>query len=299
METGTIAKKPRLGRLRWDDWLIRFVLLLFGFATAYPFVYVFSMAFSSTSAVLKQEVFLWPVGFSIESFKVLAKDGSFFTAYYNTIWYTAVGTVINLLFTVLAAYPLSKKRLPGRGWLTFFIMFTAFFSGGLIPTFVLVYALGIYNTRLPMVLLYAAMPMYIVLCRTFFQGIPQDLEEAAIIDGSGEVGIMLQIYLPLSKAIIAVLLVFFAIFHWNNFWTALIYVSRKELQPLQLVLRRILIEQSPELLKNIPGSTLERTSMSIQLKYSAIVASILPILCVYPLVQKYFVMGIMVGSLKG
>jgi len=286
-------------RLYISDVIIYMILIVTGIVALYPFLYVFSMSISSIDAVIKQKVSFYPVGFSLESFQYILKNNTFFTSYYNTIWYTVVGTTLNLLFTVLAAYPLSKKRFFGRNVFMFIVVFTMFFSGGMVPSYILINALGLINTRAVMVLTAACIPMYIIICRTFFQNIPDSIEEAAIIDGAGEFRIMTQIYIPLSKPVLAVLLLFFAVYHWNNFYTALIFLSKSDLMPLQIYLRRILIEASADILKGLPGSALERSSMAIQLKYSSIVVAILPIICVYPFLQKYFVQGIMIGSLKG
>ncbi|NSW89113.1 MAG: carbohydrate ABC transporter permease [Firmicutes bacterium] len=280
--------------------VIIYILLSFAaFITLYPFIYVFSMSISSVEEVMKQNILLLPKGFSLESFKIVFRNKMFWQSYYNTIWYTVVGTTINVIMTVIAAYPLSKKRFIHRNFFMIMISFTMFFGGGLIPLYILVSTLGMYNTRWAIVIPGAVSAWYIIITRTFFQSIPDSLEESAIIDGAGDLKILTSIYLPLSKAILAVLILFHAVGHWNSFFSAMIFISDASKHPLQIYLRRILIEVSAEVQRDLPGSSYERAAYGIQLKYSSIIITILPIICVYPFLQKYFVKGVMIGSIKG
>ncbi len=280
--------------------IIIYVLLAFaGFITLYPFLYVFSMSISGVQEVIRQEVVLLPKGFSIKSYEMIYRNKQFWTSYYNTLWYTAVGTSINVFMTIIAAYPLSKKRLLHRNFFMFMITFTMFFGGGLIPGYLLVNALGLYNTRWAIVIPGAVAAWYIIITRTFFQTIPDSLEESAIIDGASEFRVMMSIYVPLSKPILAVLTLFYAVGHWNSFFAAMIYLSDVRKQPLQIYLRRILIEATAEIQRAIQGNIQERSAIGVQLKYSSIIVSIIPIICVYPYLQKYFVKGVLIGSIKG
>jgi putative aldouronate transport system permease protein len=281
------------------DVIIHILLIFSAFITLYPFIYVLSMSISSPDEVMKQNIILFPKGFSIESYKIVFKNKMFWQSYYNTIWYTVVGTTINVVMTIIAAYPLSKKRFIHRNFFMLMISFTMFFGGGLIPLYILVSILGMYNTRWAIVIPGAVSAWYVIITRTFFQSIPESLEESAIIDGASDYKILTQIYLPLSKAILAVLVLFHAVGHWNSFFSAMIFLSDGSKQPLQIYLRRILIEVSAEIQRNLPGSSYERAAYGIQLKYSSIIVTILPIICVYPFLQKYFVKGVMIGSIKG
>lgn len=275
------------------------VLILAIIVTAYPLIYTLSMSISSPLAAASNEVFLWPVGLSFESYKMVFENPEIIQAYYNTLWYTGVGTVINVLMTVLSAYPLSRKRFFLRGPLMFLVTFTMFFSGGLIPQFILVNQLGLYNTRWAIVLPVAISTWNLILCRTFFQGIPDSLEEAATIDGASQYTILFRIFLPLSMPIIAVLILFYAVGHWNSYFSATLYLTDSSLQPMQIYLRKVLIQANTELLRDNMASGMERSLATLQLKYSVIIVATLPILVVYPFLQKYFVKGVMIGSLKG
>ena len=274
-------------------------LLIVAFITLYPFIYVVSMSVSGPDAVLKNQVWLWPVGFSFGSFKLIFASKSIFTSYYNTLWYTAVGTAISLFVTLCAAYALSRKEFFARGAVMFLIMVTMLFSGGLIPLFILVSRLGLYNTRWAIVLPAAVATYNLIVARTYFStSIPDSLPESAKIDGCSDVGILWRIVLPVSKPIVSVLILFYAIGRWNSWFPETIYLLKAELQPLQVYLRKILIVNSQ--LDIITGmeDSLERLAYVQQIKYSMIVVAILPIICLYPFLQKYFVQGVMLGSIK-
>lgn len=267
--------------------------------TLYPFVYVFSMSISEPIHVIAQEVWLYPMGFSLGAYKLVFENPEIWRSYYNTVWYAAVGTALNVVMTLLGGYPLSRPKFFLRNYIMFFISFTMFFSGGLIPLFILIRKLGLYNTRMALVLPTAVSAWYIIIARTFFRStIHESLHESAIIDGAGEFRILMQIVIPLSKPIIAVLALFYAVTHWNSYFAALIFLPSKELQPLQLYLVRVLIQASEELLGNM-DTGLSRTSYAMQLKYATIIVAVLPIVCVYPFLQRYFVKGVMIGALKG
>jgi putative aldouronate transport system permease protein len=279
--------------------VIVFLCVLAMIVTLYPFVYVLSMSISEPIYVISQSVWLWPKGFSLGSYKLVFENPEIFRSYYNTIWYAVVGTIVNVVMTVLAAYPLSRPHFVLRKPLTFFIAFTMFFSGGLIPLFILVRQLGLYNTRWSLILPGAVSAWYVIIARTFFtSSIPESLHESARLDGAGEGTILMRIILPLSTPIISVLALFYAVGHWNAYFAALVFLPNKDLQPLQLYLVRVLIQFSEEFLREM-GTGLERTSYAQQLKYSVIIVAILPIICIYPFVQKYFVKGVMIGAIKG
>ena len=278
-----------------------YVGVIFAFVvTLYPFIYVLSMSISDPGAVLRREVFLWPKGLSLQAYRTVFNDESIWRSYYNTVWYTVVGTVLNLVFTIMAAYPLSKKKFSGRGFFTFIFVFTMFFTGGLIPHFILVVKLGLYNSRWAIVLPPLIATYNLIICRTFFQTLPEDLFECARIEGAGEWRIVWQIVLPLSAPIVAVLALFYGIGHWNSFFPALLYLPNGKLQPIQLYLRRVLIQASPEAVQQFEtGEAGKGILAMLQVKYAVMIVAILPITLLYPFLQKYFVKGVMIGALKG
>lgn len=268
--------------------------------TLYPFVYVLSMSISDPVAVVRREVFLLPKGFSLAAYRTVLNDPVVLRSYYNTIWYTGVGTALNLVFTVMAAYPLSKRNFSARRVLMFLFVFTMFFSGGLIPLFVLVAKLGLYGTRWAIVLPTAIATFNLIICRTFFQTLPEDLFECARIEGAGEWRIVWQIVLPLSKPIIAVLVLFYGVTHWNSFFWALLFLPTADLHPIQIYLRRVLIQASPEAVQQFEtGEAGEGVMAMVQIKFAVMIVAVLPILLLYPFLQKYFVKGMLIGALKG
>jgi len=278
------------------------IVLFCGFAiviTLYPFVYVLSMYISNPRHVLDQSVWLYPKGLSVKAYRIVLSNPEIWRSYYNTVWYATVGTILNLILTITSAYALSRPKFFLRKHIMLFIAFTMFFSGGLIPLFIIVRKLGIYNTRLAMILPTAVSAWNLIIARTFLStNVPETMHESAFMDGAGELQILVRIYLPLSKPIIAVLALYYAVGHWNAYFNALIFLPNRDLQPLQLYLVRILTQYSNELVGDI-NITIDRSAYGVQLKYAAIIFTILPIICVYPFLQKYFVKGVMIGALKG
>ena len=268
----------------------------------YPLIYVLSCSVSSPDYVAAGKVLLLPRGLTLNGYRRVFQDSSIVTGYLNTLYYTVVGTMINLAVTVPAGYALAQKTLPGRNLFTALFMFIMYFSGGLIPTFLLVNSLGLYNTRAVLVLLGAFSTYNCIICRTFFSGLPRELEEAAAIDGCGNLRCFFTIVLPLSRALLGVMVLYFAVAHWNSYFNALIYVLDPEKRPLQLVLRKILIlEQSAvDMLESGDDEALlKQFEMAQLIKYAVIVVSSLPVLILYPFLQKYFDKGVMLGSVKG
>lgn len=281
-------------------WLVfvRIICLFAAIITLYPFVYVASMSISDPKYVLSQEIWLFPRGFSLEAYKMIFANPLIWKYYYNTLWYAVVGTSLNVVLTILGGYPLSRIRFSFRKSILLFIGFTMFFSGGLIPLFILVRNLGLYNNRLALILPGAVSAYYIIVARTFFQyNIPESLTESAFIDGANDFQVLINIVIPLSKPIIAVLVLFYAVGHWNGYFNAMIYLPNPDIQPLQLYLVRVLIDASSEILMGVEGAG--RSLHSIQIKHATIIVAILPIICTYPFLQKYFVKGVMIGAIKG
>lgn len=274
------------------------VITFLALIVLYPLIYIVSASFSSASAVSTGKVVLWPVEPSIEGYKRMFADGSIWKAYGNTIFYTVVGTFINVAMTLICAYPLARPGLPHKGFFTFLFSFTMMFSGGMIPSYLLMRDLGLLNTRLALLLPGALSVYQMIVTRTFFQTtLPHELLEATQVDGCNDFRFFFQFALPLSNAVIAVIAMQYAIVHWNDYFNAFLYLSKEDLYPLQIILRRILVmsqiaASDPDLADAVVG-------MSDLLKYALIVVATAPILCVYPFIQKYFVQGVMVGSLKG
>lgn len=245
---------------------------------------------------------LLPKNVNVESYKMVFRDSQILTGYRNTIFYTLLGTAVNIVLTVLAAYPLSRKDFSGRKFFTIMLAITMFFSGGLIPTFLLMSnTLHLLDTIWAMILPSAISVWNVIIVRTYFQtSIPQELSEAAMVDGCSDFKLLVRIILPLSMPVLAVMVLFYGVARWNSFFDALIYLSNKELFPLQLILRSILVQNtmSEDMVAEV-DSLANRQVMAETIKYALIVVASAPIIAVYPFLQKYFVKGIMVGAIKG
>jgi putative aldouronate transport system permease protein len=267
------------------------------FVTLYPFIFIASASISNASAVTRMEVWLLPKGINFDAYRRVFREAQLLVSYRNTIWYVLVGTTINLIMTTLLAYPLSRRRFQGRRFLMIAITFTMFFSGGMVPSFILVRSLGLINTRWALVIPSAISTYNLIVTRTFFENIPESLHEMATIDGAGEFRIFIRIFLPLSMPILATLVLFYAVGHWNTYFNAMLYLSRESLYPLQIFLRKILLQyEANDLMLDIQ---LDRNDISRTIRYATIMISTLPIICVYPFLQKYFVKGVMIGAIKG
>lgn len=270
------------------------------FIVLYPLYFVVIASFSDPMAVLGGKVIWRPVGFSLEAYKMVFRDSQVMTGYRNTIAYTCVGTTLNMVLSICAAYPLSRRQLKGKGFVMGLMVFTMFFSGGLIPTYITISRMGLLNTFAVMILPSAISVYNVMIMRTFFTNtIPYELEEAAHMDGASHIRTLVCVILPLSKPILAVMVLYYAISHWNSYFNALIYLSDQDRYPLQLVLRTILIQSqsSEESMINVQG-TFNRMLMSETMKYALIIVASVPVLCLYPFLQKYFVQGVMIGSIK-
>ncbi|GAA4877446.1 carbohydrate ABC transporter permease [Paenibacillus vulneris] len=277
------------------------ILSLFLITILYPLIYVVSASISSSEAVISGKVWLWPVHPSLEGYSAVFKHKLIWSGFMNSIYYTVAGTLINVVMTILAAYPLSRKDFYGKNVFMFLFVFTMMFSGGLIPTYMLVKDLGLLNTTWSMLLPGALGVWNMIITRTYFQTtIPDELLEASQLDGCTDFQFVWKIVLPLSGPIIAVIALFYAVGHWNSYFNALIYLKKQSLYPLQLVLRDILVQNDVDMnmLMDVAEQA-KREGLRELLKYSLIVVATVPLLVVYPFVQKYFVKGIMIGSLKG
>lgn len=292
--------KPSVG----DKTLTVSVILitaLFALAVFIPLWNIVVSSFSDVNAVLGGRVSLWPVDFSLDGYKAVLSNKDVGTGYLNTLAYTVIGTIVNISVTMICAYPLTRRELPFRGLIMFLFTFTMFFGGGLIASYLNISNLHMINTFWVMILPGAMSVYNMVLARTFIQSsIPNDLMEAARIDGCSYTRYFFKIVLPLSPAILAVLALNYAVGHWNSYFSALIYLRDRSRFPLQLFLREILIANTiDDSLLVDPESNEIRQGLADVLKYALIVISTLPVLCFYPFAQRYFMQGIMIGSLKG
>ena len=289
----------------WNDKVfymtVTVLLTIFFIMVLYPCIYVISASFSSGAAVQSGKVILFPVDFSLEGYKTVFHTSTVWTGFRNSLFYTFAGTAINIGMTLTAAYCLSRHDLPGRNFIMLIFTFTMFFNGGMITSYMLVQKLGLLNTVWSL-LLPGAIGIYnLILAKTFIQNsIPTELLEAAKIDGCSDIMYFLKIVIPLSKAIIAVLVLFYGVGHWNSYFNAMLYLHDKALYPLTLFLREILMADQ------IDPSTVTDPELQAQLaqaagviKYALIVVSMIPVLVIYPFIQKYFVKGVMIGSVKG
>ena len=283
------------------DIITRFLVIFAVVICVYPFVYVISISLSSGIAVNQGRVWHYPVDIDLSTFGMVMKYGELWTSYLNTFYYTIVGTICNIIMTCLAAYPLSRRRFFMRRKLNFLLAFTMYFSGGLIPTYIVVTSLGLYNKRAAMILPVLCSAYNIMICRSAFESIPEDLFEEAAIEGANDFTCLTRIAIPLIKPTLAVLTLYYAVARYNDFFNAMLYLGKKELQPLQLFLRKILLLASSEILQSAGSTTaVAAAAMStIQVRYVCIVLSVIPILIICPFVQKYLVKGTMLGAVKG
>ena len=264
---------------------------------AYPLIYVLSASFSSSDAISLGKVYLWPVEFSLEGYKMLVQNSQILNGFRNSIIYMGLGVLINMSLTMLLAFPLSRKELPGRNLITVFVAITMYISGGLIPTFLLVSKLDLVDTVWGLLLPTAISTTNMIIMRTYFNStIPEELREAAFLDGCSYTKYFLRIVIPLSAPILAVIALYYAVDSWNTYFNALIYLRSSEKANLQLVLRDILLANQ---VSSGDGSYAENSKLGVTIKYAVIVVSCVPMLLVYPFVPRYFTKGVMIGSIKG
>lgn len=293
----TKVKKPKGDRVFDTVSVIVGILLLI--IVLYPMYFVVIASFSGPASVANGEVWLLPKNITFEGYKRIFEEKRIWVGYKNTILYTIVGTALSLLFTMPAAYALSRKDLKGRNIIMMYFVFTMFFSGGLIPTYLTINQFHLTNTFWVIVLPFSVSVYNMIIARTFFaSNIPQELLESAQLDGCSNTRFFVQIVMPLSKAIIAVIAMYCAVAQWNQFFTSLVYVRDDKLIPLQLVLRNILL-QNQALANSSSLAMSEVQRVADQMKYGIILVSTIPIMCVYPFVQEYFTKGVMIGSVKG
>lgn len=278
-------------------------LVLIGLIVAYPLYFVVIASISDPNIVNKGGVILWPRGITMLGYEKLFQDKNIWNGYANTFFYTFSGTTLNVLATICGAYALSRKDLVGRNILMKYFIFTMYFSGGLVPLFIQINSMGLYNTRWVLVILGMVSVYNLIIARTFFEtSIPDEMLEAAKLDGCSDLRFFVSIVIPLSHAIIAVLIVYYGVGHWNQYFNALIFISKQEYNPLQIVLREILIQarQTESVVSEGQiAELLEKNKYAELIKYGVIVVSSLPVMIMYPFAQKFFVKGVMLGAVKG
>lgn len=286
-------------KVKWNWFDVLNALILMGVVTAclYPFIYMLAVSLSDSASIASGTVWLWPKGFNLDMYRYVFEDGRVLKGYKNTLIYVVLGTAISLMVTALGAYSLSKTKLVMGKPILMLIVFTMFFNGGMIPTFLVVKELGFVNTVWGMVLPGAVGTWNLLIMRTFFMGMPQELEESGKIDGLSEVGIFFRIVLPLSKPVLATIGLYYAVGMWNNFMGPLLYLRDADLQPLQVILRNIVLSGQ---FTGTDGPVVgDIVVVEDGLKFATIMVSTVPILLVYPFIQKYFVKGALIGSVKG
>ena len=284
------------------DFVVYFLITLVILVTLYPLIYVLSMAISDPLAAARGDVWLFPVGIDLTAIRRVLSDNQVLTYYGNTFWYTIVGTFCGVITTACAAYPLSRREFLSRNALMKLIMFTMFFHGGIIPTYIVVAKfLHLYNSRWAIVVCALTSAWYVTITRAFFESLPDELIESARIDGASEYRIFGQMVLPLSKPILAVLTLYMAVGHWNSYFNAMLYISDKTRQPLALYIRSVIIQNTLSSMFNISSEGLSAKVIlsALQLKYAVIVVSVLPMLAIYPFISKNLEKGLMIGAVKG
>ena len=272
---------------------------LLAFIVVYPLYYMLIVSVSNGVFVMRGDVFLAPIGLNFATYQIILDDPVIARAYLNTIIYTTLGTGIALTMTALCAYPLSRRDFFGRPVYTLLVVFTMFFEGGIIPSYMIVHGLGFIDTLWAIVIPPAIIVWYMIIMRTFFQQIPAELHESAYIDGANDLRVFARIVLPISTPVIATMVLFYAVWHWNSFFPALLYLNRKARFPMQLIMRNIVVSGSmADQVEAMSGGTAIAVT-GLNIKYAVIFITITPILIFYPFIQRYFVKGMLVGSLKG
>ena len=297
-----MAKKKMIGSSAGSQFftgLNAFVLILITLITFYPLYYVLITSISNGMMVMQGKVRLYPIGVTFDSYKSITSDPQLFRSLWNSVLYTVVGTLINIIMSCLCAFPLSRRTFSGKKFFTGMIVVTMFFSGGMIPSYLVVKELELMDTMWAIVLPVAINTYNMIIIRTSFQSLPESLFESAQLDGANDFTILFRIALPLSKAVLATMVLFYSVSHWNSYFSAMLYLDSKDKYPLQIILRNKLISGLFSEEASQSGGSTSFTVTDSTLRAAVIMFTTLPILVVYPFVQKYFVKGVMIGSLKG
>lgn len=281
------------------DIAVYIIMILMAIIFLYPVIYTIANSFSGADAVLRREVWLWPVDFSLRSYELVMEHQYVLPAYWNTIVYTVLGTAYSLVLTVLGAYPLSRSYLPFRNFIMLLIAFTMMFSGGLIPTYLLVRDLGLVNKIWALILPCAVTPFNLILLRTSMQDIPDAIEESAKIDGANDWIILIRIILPMCMASLMTITLLYFVAKWNDWFNALIYLNDRSMYPVQLILREILVNNEDKMLNQALLRDSKNSVSSLGFKCAIMVIAMAPLIIIYPFVQRFFVKGILIGAVKG
>jgi multiple sugar transport system permease protein/putative aldouronate transport system permease protein len=299
------AKKPSLIKDSAGDRAfvigIYVMLSMIFIAIVFPLIYIIAASFSDPQAVIGGKVWLWPVRPTLRGYEAVFKNPKLMTGFFNSFYYMILGTVVNLIMTMLCAFPLTRKQFRARNVLAALMVFTMYFSGGMVPLYMVVKNLGLVDTRLAMIVPAAMSVWNMILCRTYIAStIPEALYESATLDGCAPLRFLVSIVVPLSAPILAVLALYYGVAHWNTYFNALIYLNRTELVPLQIVLREILVLNriDPVMIADV-RELAAKQGLTDLLKYSVIVVGSVPVMAIYPFVQKHFVRGVMIGAVKG
>lgn len=280
--------------------ILNLLLSLIMAVLLYPLIFVLSASISDPSAIMAGKVVLLPVGFTLKAYQAILDYDLIWVGFSNSLFYTVAGTLVNLVVTILAGYALSRKDLVGKNFFMFLFAFTMLFSGGIVPTYLVVNQLGLINTRWALIFPQALSVWNLIITVTYFRtSIPVELLEAAQLDGCSDFQYLARVVLPLSAPIVAVLALFYAVGHWNEYFSALLYLNKQELYPLQIMLRNILVQNQIDFTMIDISAFAARQAMRELLKYALIVVASVPVLLIYPLVQRYFIKGIMIGAIKG
>lgn len=274
------------------------IFLLF----AWPIWFIIVASFSDPNHVTAGNVWIWPVDFHLGGYELVFQNKDLLSGYRNSIFYTAAGTIVNMVMTICGAYPLSRIEFVPRKFFTIMFIITMYFSGGMVPTFLQVKNLHLVNTPWAMIIPNAVSIFYILLLRSFFMyGVPKSLEEAAKLDGASSLQVLLHVFLPIVRPTLAVLVLYYAVGHWNNYFSALLYINKRELLPLQSILREVLVSGKIDLTLGSMSAeaAMRKLKVAGTMRYSVIIVSTLPLMIVYPFIQKHFIKGIMIGAVKG
>ncbi|MBA4496451.1 carbohydrate ABC transporter permease [Paenactinomyces guangxiensis] len=282
---------------KWMDRVNNIILLLIALSMLFPFLYIFAVSFSSFEDVIRSDFILWPKHWVTDAYEYLLGSSRFFQSFFVTVYITVVGTIVNLFFTATMAYGLSRP-IYGQRTLLYMVVLTFLFNAGLIPTYMIVKATGLINSLWSLIIPAAISPFNLIVMRQFFMNIPEELHEAATIDGANALQIFWKIILPLSKPALAAFSLFYAVGHWNSYFSAIIYINDPAKWPLQVMLRQIVIVDEAQAALQGGEQLLVNPPPSETIQMAAILLATLPILCVYPFLQKYFVKGMTLGSLK-
>lgn len=292
--------KKHFGEIAFD-WLNIVSMLVLSFIFLYPLWYCFVSSFSDAFSISQHTGMLfWPIGYSVASYKLMFSNPMIMRGLFNSLFYVVTGTLLNITLTSCAAYGLSRKGYMWKRPLTLMIVFTMYFGGGLIPTYLLVKeVLHLTDTPMAMIIPSAINTFYLIIMRSYFVGIPDSMEESALIDGANDFRILWSIYLPIAMPVVSVLIIYYGVGHWNSWFSASIYlISNRNWQPLQLVLREVLMQSSSTRFTSSSKSLAEQEQVGRLIKYSLIVITVLPIIAIYPFMQRFFIKGVMIGSLK-